>query len=216
MLYKCTATTFNPKKVYLGLTEGEFKKQRYYDHIKSFKNEFYANSNTLSSYEWEMKKRKNVFPALTWEVLRTTKTYTNITKRCSLYLHEKLLTIAYLYPDELLNRRSELVTKCIHENKFLLKNLTSNDWSFEPYDLRKYNINDVPNGTVLLAFSAWVIQQKQNKDIFELIWRCLVVLLLNRLGAGCRHNESIQNIVYNNWSPYYSNVWRNSSIPRCF
>ena len=49
------------------LAEGELKKQRYYDHVKSFKNEFYANSNTLSSYVWEMIKRKNVALALTWE-----------------------------------------------------------------------------------------------------------------------------------------------------
>ena len=45
------------KKVYLGLTEGEFKKQRYYDHVKSFKNEFYANSTTLSRHVWELKKK---------------------------------------------------------------------------------------------------------------------------------------------------------------
>ena len=102
------------------------------------------------------------------------KKYSNITKRCSLCLHEKLAIITYPYPDELLNRRSELVTKCRHENKFLLKNFNSNDWSFEPYDnLRKYNINDIPNGFILLAFSAWVIRQEQNKDIFKLIWRCL-------------------------------------------
>ena len=56
VIYKCTAITCNSKKVYLGLTEGEFKKQRYYDHVKSFKNEFYANSTTLSSHVWEMKK----------------------------------------------------------------------------------------------------------------------------------------------------------------
>ena len=37
-----------------------------------------------------MKKRKNVTPALTWEVLETAKAYSNITKRCSLCLHEKL------------------------------------------------------------------------------------------------------------------------------
>ena len=67
-------------------------------------------------------------------------------------------------------RQSELVTKCRHENKFLLKNFNSNDWSFEPYDnLRKYNINNIPNGFILLAFSAWVIRQEQNKDIFKLI-----------------------------------------------
>ena len=78
------------------------------------------------------------------------------------------------YLDELLNRRSELVLKCKHQNQFLLKNFNSNDWSFEPYDnLRKYNINDIPNGFILLAFSAWVIRQGQNKDIFKLIWRCL-------------------------------------------
>ena len=154
--------------------EEKFKKQRYHDHVKSFKNEFCANSTTLTSYVWEMKKRKNVAPALTWEVLQTVKTYSNITKRCSLWLHEKLAIITYTYPDELLNRHSELVTKCRQENKFLLRNFNSNDWSFEPYDnLRKYNINDVPNGIVLLTFSAWVIRQEQNKDIFKLIWRCL-------------------------------------------
>ena len=84
VIYKCTATTCNWKTVYFALTEGEFKKQRYYDHGKSFKNEFYGNNTTLSSYVWEMEKRKNVTPALTWEVLRTAKAYSNITKKCSL------------------------------------------------------------------------------------------------------------------------------------
>ena len=74
-----------------------------------------------------MRKRKNVTAALTWEVLRTAKAYLNITKRCSLCLHEKLAIITYPYPDELLNRRSEPVTKWRHENKFLLKIFSSND-----------------------------------------------------------------------------------------
>ena len=68
VIYKCTATTCDSKEVHLGLTEGEFKKQRYYDFVKSFINEFYANSTTLSSHVWELKKRKNVTSALTWEV----------------------------------------------------------------------------------------------------------------------------------------------------
>ena len=38
VIHKCIATTCNSKKVYLGLVEIEFKKQRYYDHAKSFKN----------------------------------------------------------------------------------------------------------------------------------------------------------------------------------
>ena len=103
------------------MTEGQFKRQRYDNHVKSFENKFYANITTLSSYVWELKKRKNVSPALTWEVLRTAKTHSNVTKYCSLCLHEKPAIITYPYPDKLLNRRSELVTKCTHENNFLLK-----------------------------------------------------------------------------------------------
>ena len=72
-------------------------------------------------------KRKNVAPALTWEVLQNAKIYSNLTKRCSLCLHEKLAIITYPYLDEILNRRSELVTKSRHEDKFLLKNFNSND-----------------------------------------------------------------------------------------
>ena len=163
MIYKCAATT-NSKKLYLGLTEGEFKKQRYYDHVKSSKNEFYANSTSypLKLCMGNEKKKKNVTPALTWEILKTAKAYSSC-------LHEKLAIITYPYPDELLSRQCGLFTKCRHE-----KNFNSIDWSFEPYDnLRKYKINNILNGFILLAFSAWVIWQEQKKDIFKLIWRCL-------------------------------------------
>ena len=70
-----------------------------------------------------MKNRKKLTPSFTWEILRTAKAYSNIIKSCFLCLHEKLAIITYPYPDELLNRRSELVTKCRHENKVLLKTL---------------------------------------------------------------------------------------------
>ena len=164
MIYKYAATTCNSKKVYFGLTEGELKNQRYYDHTKSFKNEVYANSTTLSSYVWKMRKRKNITPGLAWEVLWTVKAYSNMTKKCSLRLYKKLAIITYPYPDELLNRWSELVTKCRHGKKFLLKNFNSNDWVSEPSDnLRKYNINDISNGFILLAFSAWLIRQEQTR-----------------------------------------------------
>ena len=65
LIYKCTAITCDSKKVCLGLIEGEFKKQRYYDHIRSFQNEFHVNSTTLLSCVREMKTRKNVTTALT-------------------------------------------------------------------------------------------------------------------------------------------------------
>ena len=53
--------------------------------------------------------------------------YWNISKRCLLCLHEKLLILNYQNPAELLNKRSKLMLKCCHENKFLLSNYKGND-----------------------------------------------------------------------------------------
>ena len=91
VIYKNVQQQPDSKKVQFGLTEEEFKKQRYYDHEKSFRNDFQANGTTLSSYVLEIKDRKNVTPALTQEALRTAKAYFSITKRCSLCLHENLV-----------------------------------------------------------------------------------------------------------------------------
>ena len=123
VIYKCRATTCDSKELYLGLNEGEFKKQWYYGPVKSFRNEFYASSTILLSYVWEM---KNATPVVTWEILRTAKVNSNKTKRYSLCLHEKLVIITYPYPDEVLNIRSKLVTKCRYESKFQLKSFTNN------------------------------------------------------------------------------------------
>ena len=128
MIFKCTAlTTFQPKTVYLGLVEGEFKKQRCYNHTQSFQNENYSNSTTLCSYVWKIKKMKRKISTLVWGTIRITAPYTNLTKRCYLCLHEKLAILMYPNQSELLNQRSELVSKYQHENKFLLKKFNSND-----------------------------------------------------------------------------------------
>ena len=47
--------------------------------------------------------------------------YSNISKKCFLCLHEKLVIITYPRQHELLNKRSEVFCKCLHENKYLLK-----------------------------------------------------------------------------------------------
>ena len=52
-----------PKKLYLGLAEGEFKNQRYYNHTQSFRNENYSNNTTFSSCVWKIKKTKKETPA---------------------------------------------------------------------------------------------------------------------------------------------------------
>ena len=95
--------------MYLGLTERDFKK-RYYKQSQSFRTRSTKpNSTTLSSYVCEVKTEQNETPDFNWEIVRSVPAYSNITKRC-------------YAPEELLNKRSELVSKWRHQNKFLLKN----------------------------------------------------------------------------------------------
>ena len=127
IIYKCIAsTTVNPDKIYLGTAEGNFKK-RYYNHKTSFKNREKANDTTLSKYVWEVKDKYKETPSLKWSIVKSVPGYSNITKKCLLCLYEKLEIINYPNQEELLNKRSELISKCRHVNKYLLSNYKSND-----------------------------------------------------------------------------------------
>ena len=127
VIYKCiVSTTGFPNKVYLGTAEGEFKK-RFYNHNSSFKNELKMNDTTLAKHVWDLKLKHNVTPTLKWYILKSVAPYSNITKKCRLCLQEKFEILSYPNPHELLNKRSELVSKCRHMNKFLLANYKANN-----------------------------------------------------------------------------------------
>ena len=126
VIYKCTVSTPNKEnKVYIGLTEGEWKK-RYYSHKQSFEKEKYSKSTALSNYIWDLKKNQES-PSISWSILKSVPAYSNMTKRCLLCLHEKFEIINYTNQKELLNKRSELISKCRHENKYMLANYKSKD-----------------------------------------------------------------------------------------
>ena len=110
-----------PRKVYLGLAEGEWK-SRFYNHKLSFKHKKHSNKTTLSSYMWHLKSVSSETPNLKWSVLRCVPPYSIISKKCLMCLYEKLEIVIYQNQKELLNKRSELLCKFHHANKFLLKN----------------------------------------------------------------------------------------------
>ena len=127
IVYKCTvSTSVKPDRVYLGTAEGFFK-TRFYNHNKSFKYRRYENDTTLSKYVWEIKDKHQETPVLKWSIVKSVPAYSNISKKCLLCLHEKLEILNYPNQAELLNKRSELVSKCRHANKFLLANYKAND-----------------------------------------------------------------------------------------
>ena len=70
-----------PKRVYLGVAEGDWK-EIFYNHKKSIKNKSYRNDATLSSYLWGLREKHNIFPTLTWSVVKSMPGYSNISKRC--------------------------------------------------------------------------------------------------------------------------------------
>ena len=127
IIYKWIAsTTVNPDKIYLETAEGNLKK-RYYNHKTSSKNREKANDTTLSKYVWEIKDKYKEKPSLKWSIVNSVPGYSNITKKCILCLYEKLEIINYPNQEELLNKRSEFISKCGHVNKYLLSNYKSND-----------------------------------------------------------------------------------------
>ena len=75
----------------------------------------------------EIKDKYNEMPSLKWSVVKSVPRYSNISKRCLLRLHEKVEIVDYTNQKELLNKRSELISKFRHANKYLLANYKSND-----------------------------------------------------------------------------------------
>ena len=83
-----------------------------------------------------MKDKHNISQDLMWCIVKTVSGYLNISKRFMLCLHEIYEILNYPDQEELLNKRSELVSKCWHFNKFLLSKYKSNDYCIN--QLMKY------------------------------------------------------------------------------
>ena len=118
IIYKCIVTAKgHPQKAYLGTVEGDFE-QRYHNHRKSPRNRKHANDTSLSKYIREMKDKHNAIPTLIWCIVKSIPGYSNFLKRCMLCLHQKYEILNYPNQEELLNKRSEIVSKCQNVNNF--------------------------------------------------------------------------------------------------
>ncbi len=123
IVYKATITTSNTNstKHYIGMTASTFK-ERYRNHIKSFNHKRYSNDTELSKYIWKLKDNKQDFD-ITWSVLKQSISYTGGSKRCNLCLEEKLCILKDKNKQNLLNKKSEIVSTCNHRKKHLINNL---------------------------------------------------------------------------------------------
>ena len=118
--YQANVITNNQCKEYFGTAEGEFK-LRYNNHTMSFRHKKRVSDTELCKYLWKLKE-ENVDYNLQWSIKTYEFPYKCGTRKYDLRLTEKMI-IARSYPRKLLNKRTELVSKCRHGNKFLLSNI---------------------------------------------------------------------------------------------
>ena len=94
-----------------------------FNHKKAFNIEKYRNDCELSKEVWRIKDKGGTF-LIKWDILQQLNSYSPTSKRCALCMAEKLSIIQH-EGDNLLNKRTEIISKCRHRNKFMLKK-TSN------------------------------------------------------------------------------------------
>ena len=109
-------------KSYIGSTATTFK-TRYANHQSSMRHEKYAKSTELAKHVWSL-KRSGTDYEITWKIKAQARSYNNITKRCNLCTVEKL-HILKAEKQDALNRRSEMISKCRHDRKYLLAYATT-------------------------------------------------------------------------------------------
>ena len=109
-------------KVYIGMTKPTFK-ERLANHTKSFKHRDYMNDTKLSTEIWRLKDEGKENFNIKWTLRKQTTGYNPSTNVCNLCLNEKLAICSFSDKEKLLNKRSELISRCRHQNIYLLSNL---------------------------------------------------------------------------------------------
>ena len=116
VVYKATVTSNNMSKEYIGLA-GNIFKERFNNHSKSFRQKKYSKETELSKYVWTLKD-KGIDYVIKWAILRKSNTFKRKTGICNLCLEEKYSILCEkLSNKDLLNKRSEMISKCRHGNR---------------------------------------------------------------------------------------------------
>ena len=101
----------------------ESAKLLYANYKKSFNVKKNKNDTKLSTEYCKLANNK-LHPQISWSIKGNYKSYNPNSKRCSLCLQEKLEIVDD--PKEILNKCSEVISQCCHQNKYKLKTLLSN------------------------------------------------------------------------------------------
>ena len=117
VVYKANIKTEASSISYIGQTANSFK-ERYRNHLSSFNHRKYENNTHLSKYIWSL-KNKNMLYDIDWSIIANARSYNPNSQTCSLCQTEKV-HILQADPRDILNKRNELMKRCIHSQKYRL------------------------------------------------------------------------------------------------
>ena len=125
IVYEATVSTRNQTNTYFGLAEGDYK-SRYIicicnNHTFWFCSKRYKNRTDLSKHIWLLKDSNTEF-SLKWHLKTKAMSYKCGSRKCDLCLAEKV-AIARSEGVGLLNKRTEILSKRRHRNKFIIANV---------------------------------------------------------------------------------------------
>ena len=86
----------------------------------------HSADTTLSKYVWEIKRKLKIMPSLRWSIIKSVPAYSKISKKFQLCLQGKFEIFNYPNLNELINKISELISKCRHVNVSIATFLLSN------------------------------------------------------------------------------------------
>ena len=118
IIYCADIPADNDHKFYYGTSETTFK---HCNHTHDFKHVKYQHATELAKYIWQL-KNNNFNYSIKWSIASKVYGYANLLS-CKLCLMEKYCIIKYFHDPNLLNKKSELINKCRHQNKILLMNV---------------------------------------------------------------------------------------------
>ena len=113
MVYEAKVSTENNCKLYYGKCEGEFK-SRFCNHTTSFWDR--GNETELPKSIWQLKGESKNYN-IQWKIFSYSTPYKCGTRRCDQCLTEKYV-IACADQEHLLNKRTEIITKCCRRKIF--------------------------------------------------------------------------------------------------
>ena len=109
LVYEAKVNSIEGSKRYIGQTAVTFK-FRWNNHKHSFNQAYKRHSTSLSSYIWQLKRRK-INNDISWVTRSLAKPMDRGGKSFNLFLTEKTIIAGYK-DDRYLNKRNEVMTRC--------------------------------------------------------------------------------------------------------